>query len=179
MPDEQFIGEIAYFPYNFAPKGWLPCDGRLLPINQNQALFSLLGTTYGGNGQTTFGLPNLNARSAVGTGQGPGLDSINLGQVGGQATVMLTKAQLPAHSHVLGASKTEATASGPTNAVPAQPFDPGASAAYKAYGPTDHTSTMPPATVTTAGGSQPFSIRSPYLGLQCCIAVTGIYPSHN
>lgn len=178
MPDEQFIGEIAHFSYNFAPKGWLPCSGQLLPIAQNQALFSLLGTTYGGDGRTTFALPNLNARSAVGTGQGPGLDSINLGQVGGQTSVTLTPAQMPQHSHVLGASKTQATASDPTNAVPAQPYDPAAIAPYKAYGPTDN-STMSPAAVATAGGSQPFSIRSPYLGLQCCIAIQGIFPSRN
>lgn len=177
MPDQQFVGEIAYYPYTFpAPKGWYPCDGRLLPIAQNAALYSLLGTNFGGNGTTTFGLPNLIGRSAVGTGQGPGLDSINLGQVGGQTTVSLTNAQMPQHTHILVASKAQATAADPTNAVPAAPYIPTTGATYNAYGATDN-NTMSSAAVTPAGGGQPFSIRSPYLGLQACISAVGIYPS--
>src|SRR5439155_18983562 len=106
---EPFLGEIRLFGFNFAPRGWAFCQGQLLPIAQNTALFSLLGTTYGGNGQTTFALPDLRGRVAVGFGQGPGLSNIDLGQVSGAETATLTQAQMPAHGHLASVSQAAAS----------------------------------------------------------------------
>ena len=166
---DPFIGQIALFPYNFAPRGWAFCNGQLLSIAQNTALFSLLGTTFGGNGQTTFALPDLRGRAVMSSGQAPGLSPYVLGQQGGNETVTLVTAQVPAHTHTIMASQNDATASSPANTVPA---------GGGAYGTALNTS-MNAGMVQVVGGSQPHENRPPYLVLNYCIALEGIYPSRN
>jgi microcystin-dependent protein len=168
---EPFIGEIRCFGFNFAPVGWAMCQGQLMSISQNTALFSLLGTMYGGNGQTTFGLPDLRGRSALGFGQGPGLSSYDQGQVGGAEQVTLTQGQIPAHPHGVGAASAAASKN-PMNSVPAY-TDAGSS-----YGTTADLS-MAPSMITGGGGSQPHDNLPPYLALNWCIATQGIYPSRS
>lgn len=168
---EPFIAEIRVLPYNFAPRGWATCDGQLLSIAQNTALFSLLGTTYGGNGQTTFALPNLDARMAMGTGQGPGLSNRTLGQAVGQAAVGLNANHLPQHTHGLMAGASGLVAS-PANAALAPPAN--GAAAYRTPGAAV---AMAADSIANTGGSAPHENRQPYLGLMFCIALQGIYPS--
>jgi microcystin-dependent protein len=170
---EPFIAEIRVLPYNFPPRGWAFCDGQLLPIAQNTALFSLLGTTYGGNGQTTFALPNLRGRMAMGSGSGPGLTPRALGEVVGQESVTLLSTEMPSHSHSLMGGASGLTAS-PANAAMAPPVT-GASA-YRIPGPTV---AMAGDSIGPSGGGQPHENRQPYLGLNFCIALQGIYPSRN
>jgi microcystin-dependent protein len=165
--DEPFLGEIRLVPYSFAPKGWALCAGQLLPINQNQALFSLLGTTYGGNGQTNFALPDLRGRVPVGAGQAPGGSSYALGAAGGQETVKLTSGQLPAHAHPVRASSGGSTTPNPANSFPA------AGGAYAASQNAKMAATM----VGRTGSGQPHDNRQPYLSLNYIIALQGIYPS--
>lgn len=167
---EPFLGEIFLVPYNFAPRGFAFCSGQVLPIAQNTALFSLLGTTFGGNGQTTFALPDLRGRVPVGAGQGPGLSSIDLGEVGGQETVSLTQSQMPAHGHLASVTQAGQASTRPANQVPS------AGGAYAASG---DGSTFTPAFVQSAGGNQPVPIAPPYLGLNYIIALEGIFPSRN
>jgi microcystin-dependent protein len=155
---DNFLGEIRMFAGNFAPNGWAFCDGQILPINQNTALFSLLGTTYGGDGIQTFALPDLRDRAPVSFGNGPGLTPRNLGEVGGSDTVSLLPSELPAHSHA-GSSK-KGTLSSAVGAVPA---------AHGRY-------TTAPVQVT---GGAPHNNRPPYLGLSFIIALTGIFPSRS
>lgn len=171
MPSDPFIGEIMLVPYNFPPRGFAFCDGQILSIAQNTALFSLLGTTYGGNGQTTFALPDLRGRVAVESGQGPGLANIDLGQKGGAETATLTQAQLPAHSHLAGVTQGAATSTRPANKVPAT--------GTANYADLPDGSAYNSTFIQNAGGSQPFSVRDPYLGLHYCIALEGIFPSRN
>jgi microcystin-dependent protein len=168
---EPFLGQIAIVPYNFAPIGWAFCQGQLLSIAQNTALFSLLGTTYGGDGRSTFGLPDLRGRVPVGQGQGPGLSVIELGQVGGAESVTLTVAQLPAHSHPLMASTLEAAVVSPTGSVL------GSKARVPLYSGASDLTTMAPASIGETGGNQPVPVRDPYLGLNYIIALQGIFPS--
>lgn len=168
---EPYLGQIAVFGFNFCPRDWARADGALLPIAQYQALFSLLGTTYGGDGRTTFGLPDLRGRTVVGTGQGPGLLSIGQGDRGGQAQVTLTPAQMPQHSHALVASTAPATHAAPDGRLLAATQNAGA---YAAAG--GATATLAPTSVAPQGGSQPFSVRDPYLGMTACIAVWGAFP---
>jgi microcystin-dependent protein len=169
---EPFIAEVKLFAGTFAPRGWAFCNGQLLAIAQNTALFSLLGTTFGGNGQTTFALPDLRARMAMSAGQGPGLPNYLLGQVGGAAEVTLLAAQMPAHNHSLGAAATASTGA-PSNAVALA-----ATATAKVYrGPTNLTTMALP--LSSTGGSQPHANRQPYLGVNFIIALQGIYPSRN
>ena len=167
---EPFIGEIRIFGFNFAPRGWALCNGQLLSIAQNTALFSLLGTMYGGNGQTTFGLPDLRGRVPVHFGQGPGLSNYSQGEVAGSETVTLTQNQAPAHSHLVAASNGAADSTRPAGKVPAT------GGGYAAAG---DGSTMNPAMVNSSGGSQPHENIQPYLVLNFCIAVAGIFPSRN
>lgn len=166
-----FLGEIFLVPYNFAPRGYAFCEGQILSISQNTALFALLGTTYGGNGQTTFALPDLRGRVPVGVGQGPGLSNVDLGQVGGTETVTLTQAQMPAHNHLAGSTQAAGTATRPSNQFPA--------AGAGVYGAASDGTTMNAAVVQSAGGNQPFSVKSPFLGLHYIIALQGIFPSRN
>jgi microcystin-dependent protein len=164
---EPFIGQIILVGFNFAPRGWAFCQGQLLSIAQNTALFSLLGTTYGGNGQTTFALPDLRGRVPIGFGQGPGLQNYVLGQTGGQETHTLISNEMPSHNHGLGANSNDAVDSNPVNNFPA---------AQGAYANTAN-GQMSPTQLT--GGSQPHNNLQPYLVLNYCIALVGIFPSRN
>lgn len=170
MPSEPFLGELMLVPYNFAPRGWAFCNGQILSIAQNTALFSLLGTTYGGNGQTTFALPDLRGRVAVSSGQGPGLSNVDLGQLSGTETVTLLTTQMPAHNHGIAAANGGATASRPGGNVPA---------GGGTYASASDGAVMNAAMVQNAGGGQPHENRQPFLGLNYCIALEGIFPSRN
>lgn len=171
---QPFLGQLLTVPYNFSPRGWAFCNGQILPIAQNTALFSLLGTTYGGNGQTTFALPDLRGRSAIHSGQGPGLGSYTLGQQGGTETVTQTIQQMPIHNH---APLTFQAASGTKlNAVPAANNLGGASIYTNAV---VDSSLNPTGSTANTGGSQPMPILGPYLALQWIIALEGIFPSRN
>lgn len=171
---EGYIAEVRLFAGNFAPRGWAFCQGQILSIAQNTALFSLLGTTYGGNGQTTFGLPDLRGRVAVGPGQGPGLPPINLGQVAGAPTHTLIITEIPAHNHTLNGVTEPGDVASPAGAFLAGTggLDP----EYRASGTTVG---MAPQSIGVAGGSQPHNNMQPYLGLNYIICMEGIYPSRN
>jgi microcystin-dependent protein len=162
---EPFLAEIRIFSFNFPPKGWALCNGQLLPINQNQALFSLLGTTYGGDGRVNFALPNLQGRMPVHVGNG-----IILGQLAGETAHTLTPSEMPAHTHTAVGSSTPANLGAPTGNLWAT--------GNAAYNPTPNT-TMNPACVQSVGGSQAHENMSPYLVLNFCIALQGIFPSQN
>jgi len=178
--DSPFLGMIIMFGGNFQINGWAFCNGQLLSIAQNTALFSLLGTTYGGNGVTTFGLPNLQGRVPIGMGNGAGLSPYVLGQVGGNEQVTLLSTQMPAHTHpaVLSATSTTAAVGDPTNALLAkQPRTGGVS--LFATGAADVAMAPTAIQVGNTGSSQPFSILQPYLAINYLIALQGIYPSRN
>lgn len=176
-----FMSEIRLFSFNFAPKTWALCNGQLLPINQNQALFSLLGTTYGGDGRTTFGLPNLQGKVPIHIGNGH-----TLGETAGSAGVTLNVQQLPAHNHVLNAQNTIQTAdenaqnpAGRLLAGATVSLAGGNSAPVQMYGPVASLTTLNPQAVANAGGSQPHNNMMPYGVLNYCIALQGIFPSRN
>jgi microcystin-dependent protein len=162
-----FLSEVKIISWNFAPQGWAFCNGQLLPINQNQALFSLLGTTYGGNGSTNFALPDLRSKTPIHQGQG-----FILGQTGGQEFHMLTLGEMPAHSHFVNASSTQ----GDKNTVQGNIL---AQEVGKQYGPFSSLTTLAPASVSNYGGSQPHENRQPYLVLNFVIALQGAFPSRN
>ncbi|HEY9282025.1 MAG TPA: tail fiber protein [Pyrinomonadaceae bacterium] len=166
---EPFLSEIRIFSFNFPPKGWAFCNGQLLPINQNQALFSLLGTTYGGNGQTNFALPNLQGQVPIHTGNGH-----TLGERAGSSAVTITQQQMPQHIHFLQAS----TAAAGTN-IPDNTTAVGETAPNDLYTGAAGLVTMAPGTVSNVGGSQPHNNMMPYLVLNFCIALQGIFPSPN
>ncbi|HJQ70523.1 MAG TPA: tail fiber protein [Blastocatellia bacterium] len=169
---EPFLGMIAIYGFNFAPRGWAMCNGQILPIAQNTALFSLLGTTYGGNGQTTFALPNLQSRWPLHFGQGPGLSSYDLGQSAGTETVTLTTQQIPAHTHQVAGTDNDGTTTKPDSTT--------VLAAGNQYAPAPAAVIMSPAWIPpSGGGNQPHSIIQPYLALNFCIALEGIFPSRN
>src|SRR5262245_7909134 len=170
---EPFIGMIILVPYNFAPRGYAFCNGQILPISQNTALFSLLGTTYGGNGQTTFALPDLRGRVPNGSGQGPGLSDYTLGQVGGTETVTLLNANLPQHTHNYAVPANAASAGART----IQGSVLGNTGSYAAT--SDGTTLLSTATTGGTGNSQPVNTLQPYLTLNYCIALEGIFPSRN
>jgi len=168
---DPFVAEIRIFPFNFAPRGWALCDGQLMPISQNTALFSLLGTNYGGDGRTTFGLPDLTGRAPMHPGQGPGLSVHDLGESGGVETVTLLQSEMPAHTHTLRADTLDA---GDTN-VPS----PNASIAQSSGGTlyqTTYNTQLAFSALTEAGGQQPHNNMQPYLTLNFCIALQGIFP---
>jgi microcystin-dependent protein len=169
---EPFIGEIRMFGFNFAPKGWAMCNGQLMPISQNQALFALLGTTYGGDGVQTFALPNLQSRVAIHQGQGPGLSPYTEGQAGGTENTTLNQAQMPAHNHGVQASTHPGRDTDPTGRVLGAPSAP-------LYDARSDGAAMNPSMITSVGGSQPFSNIQPYLVVNFCIALQGIFPSRN
>lgn len=171
---DPFVAEIRIFAGNFPPRGWATCDGQLLPIAQNTALFSLLGTTYGGDGKTSFALPQLGGRSPLGAGQGPGLSPRGLGESGGSAEVTLDTSQMPAHGHALQAALSPSSSMpGPDLAL--APVAGGAPA-YRASGTPQ---AMAPQTLAAAGGGQPHNNLQPYLGLTFIIALQGIYPARS
>ena len=189
---EAFLATILLWPCNFAPNGWAFCAGQILSISQNTALFSLLGTTYGGNGQTTFGLPDFRGRVPVGAGQGPGLSSYNLGQVSGSETVTLTVNQMPAHNHTVAltvtvsASNAQATTSTPSasNSL-AAPYDASNANPINGYitgapnTPLNIGGGAVNGNTGLTGGNQPTPILQPYLGINYIIALQGIYPSRS
>lgn len=181
---EPFLGEIRIFAFNFVPYGWFPCDGRLLPIAQYSALFSILGTNYGGNGQTNFALPNLAGTTMVSQGQGPGLSDWVVGMVQGTPNVTLTINQMPAHNHPAD-TKLESTNVDEVNAPPAggyvTRYSPGSTGIGQAWNtpPLQSQVLMNPMMVGTAGGSMPHNNMQPYLTLLPGIAFNGIFPSRN
>jgi microcystin-dependent protein len=164
---EPFLSEIKIVSFNFAPKGWALCNGQFLPINQNQALFALLGTTYGGNGQTTFALPNIRGRVPIHIGNGH-----TLGEAAGSTAVTINIQQLPTHPHPLQVNSGTGTATNPNGAMLAK-------ASANTYGPPTQLTAMNAACVTGVGGSQPHNNMMPYLVLNFIIALQGIFPSRN
>ena len=168
---EPFLSEIRIMSFNFAPKGWALCNGQLLPINQNQALFSLLGTTYGGNGQTNFALPDLRGNSQLHVGNG-----FTLGEKGGEQAHTLTLQEMPQHQHTPNASTTQAAAN--TNS-PAPTLMPAQSNFSFLYGPATNFQPMAQNAISNAGGSQAHLNMQPFLVLSFCIALQGIFPSQN
>ena len=168
---DPFVAEIRIFPFNFAPKGWSWCDGQLLPLSQNTALFSLLGTTYGGNGQSNFALPDLQGRSPMHPDQGPGLSLHDLGETGGSETVTLLESEIPGHSHVLRASSDDGDLRAPS---PSRVLARATSGfAYNSVAPDV---SMAPQALTPTGGDQPHNNLQPYLTLYFCIAMQGVFP---
>lgn len=162
-----FLSEVKIISWNFAPKGWAFCNGQLLPINQNQALFSLLGTTYGGDGRVTFGLPQLQGRTAIHQGQG-----FVLGQIGGQEFHTITASETPTHVHLMSAVTEVGNTTAPGNNWLAR-------SATEPYRPFSNPTTMQPASITNIGGSQPHENRQPFLVLNFIIALQGVFPSRN
>lgn len=173
LAQEPFIGEIALVGFNFAPQGWATCSGQLLPISQNSALFSLIGTTFGGDGQQTFALPDLRGRRIVGAGQLPGGSSYVLGQQGGEEVVTLTVQQLPQHSHVANANAAPGTALSPAGNFWASQN------ATALYSNAPALVDMSPVLIGNSGGNQPHDNMQPYLVMNYIIALEGIYPSQN
>ena len=165
---EPFLGEIRTFTGNFAPNGWALCDGRVLPIAQYTALFSLLGTTYGGDGKVTFGLPNLQGNAPMHWGDGPGLTPRTIGETDGSSTVSVIVTEMPGHTHLVGASQSSASALSPTDNVLGD---------ASLYAGPPYTQALSPLAFGPAGGSQPHDNRQPYLALTFIIALQGIFPS--
>jgi len=177
---EGTIAEIRLFAGNFAPRNWAFCAGQILSISQNTALFSLLGTTYGGNGQTTFALPDFRGRIAVGTGQGPGLTNISLGEVSGTETHTLLVTEMPAHNHQVAANANNANDSFPANNYPASAIIPtDGNKSVSSYNSATDGTLMNNGMIKPAGGNQPFNLRNPYLGMNYIICLFGIFPSRN
>jgi microcystin-dependent protein len=165
------LGEIKILPLDFAPKGWAECNGQLLPINQNQALFSLLGTSFGGNGQTTFALPDLRGRVPIHSG-----DGFNRAEAGGETTHTLTQNEMPAHTHILNCSNTLGTIDDPS--ADGNPFAL-AGSAVDVYRAATNLVTMNAEVVSSVGGSQAHNNMMPYTVLTICIALIGAFPSQN
>ncbi|MBI2945105.1 MAG: phage tail protein [Candidatus Wallbacteria bacterium] len=170
---DPFLGEVRIFPYNFAPNGWAPCNGQMVQVRMNTALFSILGTTYGGDGKTTFALPNLQDSVPVGMGQGPGLTPRQLGETGGEANVTLLSTEIPSHTHTLSVAFTDGELSDPSNNY--------LSAETKTfpYTPAGNSVVMSPMAIGPAGSGLPHENRQPYLAFWFCIAVQGIFPTRS
>jgi microcystin-dependent protein len=166
---DPFVAEIRIFGFNFPPKGWAFCDGQIMPLSQNTALFSLLGTTYGGDGKSTFALPDLQGQAPMHPGQGPGLSLHDLGETGGSETVTLLESEIPSHSHTLRASLDDAEVAIPS---PARTL---AKASSNMYGAAPNAA-MAPEALVPAGGDQPHNNMQPYLTLNFCIALQGVFP---
>jgi len=172
LADEPFLGEVRWFAGNFAPRGWATCDGQILPISQNQSLFSLLGTTYGGDGRTTFALPDMRGRSMLNARQGPGLPNYRLGQRSGSENETVTSAQLAAHTHTLRADNSGGDSVLPDDRVISEVgrielFDSSAN------------EEMGASSIETVGGGQSHNNMQPYIAMTCIIALQGIFPSRN
>lgn len=168
---DPFVAEIRIFPFNFAPRGWAWCDGQLLPLSQNTALFSLLGTTYGGNGKSNFALPDLQGRAPMHPGQGPGLSLHDLGETGGSETVSLLESEIPAHSHTLRGNNTVGDSPVPTGNTLAR-FSGNVYQQNVASGLV----ALAPEALAPAGGDQPHNNMQPYLTFYFCIALQGVFP---
>jgi microcystin-dependent protein len=171
---DPFVAEIRIFPFNFPPKGWAFCDGQLLPLSQNTALFSLLGTTYGGDGKSNFALPNMQGNAPMHPGQGPGLSLHDLGETAGSETVTLLDSEMPSHAHVMrvhNADQADHQTPGPSTVL-----------AQSANGNAYHDNTsqnlvnLNPVILAPAGGNQPHNNMQPYLTLNFCLALQGVYP---
>ena len=169
---DPFVAEIRIFPFNFAPKGWAFCDGQLLPISQNTALFSLLGTTYGGNGKSNFALPDLQGSAPMHPGQGPGLSLYDLGQTGGSQTVTLLQSEMPVHSHGMRAQTVDNADI--TNVVNTAAYAP--STGGTLYQDATDGTMLGIQAMPIAGGSLPHNNMMPYLTLNFCIALQGVFP---
>jgi microcystin-dependent protein len=170
---DPFVAEIRIFPFNFAPRGWAWCDGQLLPLSQNTALFSLLGTTYGGDGKATFALPDLQGRSPMHPGQGPGLSLYDLGQTGGIPAVTLLESELPVHSH---AFNTTAGFPGEERIPTDRSFARTAGVGGELYGPVANLASMAPQALPPAGAGLPHNNMMPFLTFYFCIALQGVFP---
>lgn len=170
---DPFVAEIRIFGFTFAPRGWAQCNGQILPISQNTALFSLLGTTYGGNGQSTFALPNMQGNAPMHPGQGPGLSLHDLGEMGGSDFVTLLESEMPAHNHFVQCKG----APPPANAgIPDPAVCLSRSSGGTAYTAPANFGTMSPNMIAPAGGSLPHNNMMPYLTLNFCIALQGVFP---
>ncbi len=168
---EPFLAEIRVVPFNFPPTGWAFCNGQILPISQNSAVFSLIGTFYGGNGTSNFALPDLQGRVPIGFGQGPGLTTRTIGESGGAASVTLTGVQIPAHTHAIAASSQAATTHSPVSGYAAK-------SVRTAYA-TSPVATAAPSAIEAGGGNQAHNNLQPYLTLSFIIALNGIFPSRS
>lgn len=171
-----YLGDIVAVGEVFCPRGWASTEGQLLPISSYSALFSLIGTTYGGDGRTNFGLPDLRGRRAMGQGNGLGLTSRQQGQKFGSEALILSGAQLPSHSHAVNANNLDGDKAGPSGKLlaAAPPSGTGSETIYSDQGPTAQ---MSPQMIASAGGSQPFNVEDPYLVVRYCIALEGTFPS--
>jgi microcystin-dependent protein len=167
-----FVAEIRLFGFNFAPTGWAQCNGQLLPISQNVAVFSLLGTTYGGDGHATFALPDLQGSVPIGPGQGPGLSLRDLGEVGGSAAVTLLQTEIPSHTHTVTANTTPLG----TVALPSATVGYSRPASGNPYGTPGATAAMSPLALATTGGGLPHNNLQQYCVLNFCIALQGVFP---
>ena len=165
---DPFVAEIRIFPFNFAPKGWAWCDGQLLPLSQNTALFSLLGTTYGGDGKSNFALPDLQGRGPMHPGQGPGLSLHDLGETGGSETVTLLESEIPAHAHGIRTTNEDGNNVQPAGRAPGR--------GNALFAPAANLVNMAPETLAPAGGDQPHNNMMPYLTFFFCIALQGVFP---
>ncbi len=174
---EPFVGQIYLVGYNFAQRGFAFCDGQLLPISQNTALFSLLGTMYGGDGRSTFGLPDLRGRCAVGMGNGPGLSSYRIGQKGGEETTTLTVNEMPSHNHNMQGTNQIGNLTGPGSDLLAK--TEGLAGDPRLYHDGPPNVTMDPLAITNTGGGQAHNTMQPYLVLNYEIALTGVFPSRS
>jgi microcystin-dependent protein len=168
---DPFVAEIRIFPFNFAPKGWAFCDGQILPLSQNTALFSLLGTTYGGDGKSNFALPNMQGNAPMHPGQGPGLSLHDLGETGGSETVSLLESEIPSHNHTLRGLTDLAD-----QPVPSPNRSLARANAANFYFPNFTAAPMSDQALAPAGGDQPHNNMQPYLTLNFCIALQGVYP---
>ncbi|HEX8692643.1 MAG TPA: tail fiber protein [Longimicrobium sp.] len=168
---DQFLAEIRIFPFNFPPTGWAFCNGQLMPISQNTALFALLGTTYGGDGKSTFALPNLQGSAPMQPGQGQGLSLRDLGEQSGVESITLLQSEIPVHTHVLQAQNTFGNTTAPAGALWARPF--GGGNLFKTSGAVVNMSFQ---MLAPAGGGLPHNNMQPYLALNFCIALQGIFP---
>jgi microcystin-dependent protein len=168
---DPFVAEIRIFPFNFAPRGWAWCNGQLMPISQNTALFSLLGTTYGGDGKTNFALPDLTGRAPMHPGQGPGLSLHDLGEEGGTETVTLLESEIPMHNHTVSASLADAVERTPEGQLLATGVGIGQ---YSTGG--GGQTTLAPQAIGPTGGGLPHNNLQPYLTFYFCIALQGVFP---
>jgi microcystin-dependent protein len=178
----QFLGEIRIFAGNFAPRGWALCQGQLMAIAQNTALFSLLGTSYGGDGRVTFALPDLRGRAPVQQGQGPGLSPYDVGELQGTELASLLLTEMPGHTHLIGVNNVAGTVTDPTDGI-AAPINTGTARSpdlkYLGYTAPPANGTMNPAAMSVAGGGQPHNNLQPYVCITYIIATEGIFPSRN
>ncbi|KMK67683.1 phage tail protein [Puniceibacterium sp. IMCC21224] len=173
-----YLGTISTFGLNFCPRGWAAADGQLLPINQNQSLYSLFGTYYGGDGRTTFGLPDLRGRRAISVGQGPGLSAYAQGQRGGIENLTLNDTELPTHNHIVNATNADGTKGGPgTDFLAVARFPNGDPINLYSEGPPNRQ--MDPGMISSTGGGRSFNIVDPYQVVEWCVATVGIFPPRN